>query len=184
MQYFVGADIKDILYSVIDKIGKEKIRIEINSQIETSERHSEEILEDCKKLIAADMKEEALADLCEALLHFLLTASMLPSERKVKLKGTELDLVVPSLKILKKNPDKVLVIQIIRGNDDLTELRHIKSIQPYDENIWLVSTRKLDTYHRNYYVGSSMFPYSRIIIDISAFLVSKSHRGLKVLPGQ
>lgn len=184
MQYFVGADIKDILYSVIDKIGKEKIRIEINSGIETSERHSKEILEDCKKLMAADMNEEALADLCEALLHFLLTASMLPSERKVKLKGIELDLVIPSLKMLKKNPDKVLVIQIIRENEDLTELPHTKSIQPYDENIWLVSTRKLDTYHRNYYVGSSMFPYSRIIIDISAFLVSKSHRGLKLLPGQ
>ncbi len=184
MQYFVGADIKDILYSVIDKIGKEKIRFEINSGIESSERHSKEILEDCKKLMAADMNEKALADLCEALLHFLLTASMLPSERKVKQKGIALDLVIPSLRMLKKNPDKVLVIQIIRENEDLTELPHTKSVQPYDENIWLVSTRKLDTYHRNYYVGSSMFPYSRIITDISAFLVSKSHRGFKLLPGQ
>lgn len=87
--------------------------------------------------------------------------------------------------MLRKNPDKALVIQIMRGNKDLTELQHIKSIQPYDENIWLVSTNKLaDIYHKNYYVGSSLFPYSRIIIDINAFLIRKGHRGLKLLHGQ
>jgi hypothetical protein len=122
--------------------------------------------------------------LCEALLHFLLTASLLPSERKINLKGAELDLVVPSLKMLKKDPDKALVIQIIRENEELAELQRTKSMQPFDENIWLVSARKLDTYHKNYYVGSNLFPYSRIIIDINSFLVRKGHRGLKLLHGQ
>lgn len=182
--YFVGADIKDILYSVIDKIGKEKIQIEVNSEIETSEKRCDEILEECKKLMGSGMSEESLVDLCEALLHFLLTASLLPSERKVNLRGIELDLVVPSLKMLKKDPDKALVIQIIRENEELAELERTKSMQPYDENIWLVSARKLDTYHKNYYVGSSLFPYSRIIIDINAFLVCKGNRGLKLLHGQ
>jgi len=182
--YFVDADIKDILYSVIDKIGKEKIQIEVNSEIEISEKRCDEILEECKKLMGSAMSEESLADLCEALLHFLLTASLLPSERKVNLKGIELDLVVPSLKMLKKDPDKALVIQIIRENEELAELERTKSMQPYDENIWLVSARKLDTYHKNYYVGSSLFPYSRIIIDINAFLVRKGNRGLKLLHGQ
>ncbi len=182
--YFVGADIKDILYSVIDKIGKEKIQIEVNSEIEISEKRCDEILEECKKLIGSGMSEESLVDLCEALLHFLLTASLLPSERKVNLSGIELDLVVPSLKMLKKDPDKALVIQIIRENEELAELEGTKSMQPYDENIWLVSARKLDTYHKNYYVGSSLFPYSRIIIDINAFLVRKGNRGLKLLHGQ
>lgn len=182
--YFVGADIKDILYSVIDKIGKEKIQIEVNSEIEISEKRCDEILEECKKLMGSGMSEESLVDLCEALLHFLLTASLLPSERKVNLRGIELDLVVPSLKMLKKDPDKALVIQIIRENEELAELERTKSMQPYDENIWLVSARKLDTYHKNYYVGSSLFPYSRIIIDINAFLVRKGNRGLKLLHGQ
>jgi hypothetical protein len=182
--YFVGADIKDILYSIIDKIGKEKIQIEVNSEIEISEKRCVEILEECKKLMGSDMSEESLVNLCEALLHFLLTACLLPSERKVSLRGIELDLVVPSLKMLKKDPDKALVIQIIRENKELAELEGTKSMQPYDENIWLVSARKLDTYHKNYYVGSSLFPYSRIIIDINAFLVRKGNRGLKLLHGQ
>lgn len=182
--YFVGADIKDILYSVIDKIGKEKIQIELNSEIEISEKRCDEILEECKKLMGSGMSEESLVDLCEALLHFLLTASLLPSERKVNLRGIELDLVVPSLKMLKKDPDKALVIQIIRESEELAELEGTKPMQPYDENIWLVSAKKLDTYHKNYYVGSSLFPYSRIIIDINAFLVRKGNRGLKLLHGQ
>jgi hypothetical protein len=184
MHYFVSADIKDILYSVIDRIGKEKIRMEVIKDIWMSEKHSREILEECKKLMGADMNEESQADLCEALLHFLLTASMLPSERKINLKGTELDLVIPSSKMLKKNPDKTLVIQIIRRDDELAELGHTKSVQPYDENIWLVSARKLDTYHKNYYIDSSLFPYSKILPDINAFLVRKGHRGLKLLHGQ
>jgi hypothetical protein len=182
--YFVGTDVKDILYSVIDKIGKEKIQIEVNSEIEISEKRCDEILEECKKLMGNDMSEDSLADLYEALLHFLLTASLLPSERKVNLKGIELDLVVPSLKMLKKDPNKALVIQIIRENEELAKLERTKSIQPYEENIWLVSARKLDTYHKNYYAGSSLFPYSRIIIDINAFLLRKGNRGLKLLHGQ
>jgi hypothetical protein len=184
MHYFVCAEIKDILYSVIDKIGKEKIRIEINSAIEFSEKRSYDILEECKKLMGTDTNEDSLADLYEALLHFLLTASMLPSERKVNLKGTDIDIVVPSIKMLKKNPDKALVVQIIRGNEELKKLQQIKSIQSYDENIWLVSARKLDTSYTNYYVGSRLYPYPRIIIDINAFLIRKGHRGLKLLHGQ
>jgi hypothetical protein len=182
--YFVTAAIKDILYSVIDKIGKEKIRMEINSDIEISEKRCNEILEECKQLMRGDMTDDTLADLCEALLHFLLTASLLPSERKVNLKGTELDLVVPSLKMLKKNPEKALVIQIIRGNDAPTELKQTNSVQPYDENIWLVSAKELPTRHKNYYVGSNLSPYSKIIIDINAFLIRKGHHGLRLLHGQ
>ncbi len=183
--YFVSADTKDILYSVIDRMGREKIRTEVNSEIEISEKWSEEILEECKKLMGINISDQSIADLCEALLHFLLTASLLPSERKVNQTGTELDLVIPSLKMLKKNPDKALVIQIIRGNKDFTDLQYLKLIQPFDENIWLVSVNKLaDAYHKNYYVGSTLFRYSRIIIDINAFLISKGHRGLKLLHGQ
>jgi hypothetical protein len=86
--------------------------------------------------------------------------------------------------MLKKNPEKALVIQIIRGNDAPTELKQTNSVQPYDENIWLVSSKELPTRHKNYYVGSNLSPYSKIIIDINAFLIRKGHHGLKLLHGQ
>ncbi len=183
-QYFVGPDIKDILYSAIAKIGKDKIRMEVINEIEMSERRCIEILEECKKKMTDDLDDESFVDLCEALLHFMLTASLLPSGRKVTWRGAELDLVIPSVKMLNKSPDKTLVIQIIKGNEVLKKIKAAKSVQPHDVNIWTVSARRLEIDYKNYYVGSSLFPYSRIVIDINAFLVQKGDRGLKLLHGQ
>jgi hypothetical protein len=175
----VSADIKDILYSSIDKIGKEKIRLEVISEIEMAERCCNEILEECKNRMGNELDSELFGDLCEALLHFMLTVSLLPSERKVRWKGSELDLVIPSLKMLSKCPEKALVIQIIKIDSE-----HAESVQPHEANIWIVSARLLGGDHKNYYINSKDFPYSRIILDINAFLVSKGHRGLKLLHGQ
>jgi hypothetical protein len=183
-QYFVSVDIKDILYSAIAKFGKDKIRMEVINDIEMSERRCNEILEECKKKMTNNLDDESFANLYEALLHFMLTASLIPSERKVTWKGVELDLVIPSLKILNKSPDKTLVIQIIKGNEVVRKIKDAKSVQPHDVNIWTVSAKRLEVDHKNYYVGSSLFPYTRIIVDVNAFLAHKGNRGLKLLHGQ
>lgn len=177
----MSADIKDILYSTIDKIGKEKIRMKVISEIEMSERCCNEILEECKNRLGDELDDESFGNLCEALLHFMMTASLLPSERKVSWKGSGLDLVIPSLKMLSKSPEKALVIQIIKRDSELTKIKHAESVQPHDANIWIVSARRLEVDHKNYYIGSRESPYSRIIFDIHAFLVSKGDRGLKLL---
>ena len=183
-QYFVSVDIKDILYSAIAKFGKDKIRMEVINDIEMSERRCNEILEECKKKMTNNLDDESFANLCEALLHFMLTASLIPSERKVTWKGIELDLVIPSLKMLNKSPDKTLVIQIIKGNEVVRKIKDAKSVQPHDVNIWTVSAKRLEVDHKNYYVGSRLFPYPRIIVDVNAFLAHKGNRGLKLLDGQ
>jgi hypothetical protein len=180
----MSTDIKYILYSTIDKIGKEKIRMEVISEIEMSERYCNEILEECKNSMGDEIDDESFGNLCEALLHFMLTASLLPSQRKISWKGSGLDVVIPSLKMLGKSPEKALVIQIIKRNDELTKIKHAESVQPHDENIWIVSARRLQVDHKNYYIGSREFPYSRIILDINAFLVGKGDHGLKLLHGQ
>jgi hypothetical protein len=180
----VRANVKDVLYSTLDKIGKEKIRIEVINEIELSESRCNEILEECKKEMGNELNDESLVNLCEALIHFLLTASMLPSERKVNWKGAQLDLVIPSLKMLNKSPDKALVIQMIKGESELTKILHAKSVQALDDNIWTVSAKLINTIYRNYYVGSRSFPFSRIILDINTFLVQKGDRGLKLLHGE
>jgi len=179
----VAAPIKDILYSTIDSIGKEKIRMEVTAEIERSERYCNEILDKCKSKLDHGLDDESLAALCEALLHFMLTASVLPSERKVIWKGSQLDLVVPSLKMLSNNPEKSLVIQIIKGNAELTKIKNAESVQPHDANIWIVSAKRLEVDHKNYYIHSNKFPYSQIVSDINAFLLRKGDRGLKLLHG-
>jgi hypothetical protein len=179
----VRADIKVVLYSAIDKIGKEKIRIQINGKIEKSEGYCDEILERCRGAMNHNIDDETAAALCEALLHFMLTASVLPSQRKVNWRGVELDIVIPSLKILDKHPSKALVIQIIKKGNDLTKIKQAESVQPHHRNIWVVSARQLDIKHRNYCFESRRFPYSRIISDIHAFLIEEGDSGLKLLHG-
>ncbi len=178
------ADVKEVLYSNLDKIGKEKIRMEIINDIKVSEPRCNEILDECIKNMGNELNDVSLVNLCEALLHFLLTASMLPSERKVNWNGAELDLIIPSLKMLNKSSDKALVIQMIKGDYELTKIRYAKSVQPLDENIWTVSAKYIDAVYRNYSVGSKSFPFSRIILDINTFLVRKGDRGLKLLHGE
>jgi hypothetical protein len=179
----VSTDIKDILYSAIDKIGKEKIRIQVSGKIEKSEQYCNEILDHCRYAMNYNINDETAGALCEALLHFMLTASVLPSERKVNWRGVNLDVVIPSLKILDKDPSKALIIQIIKKNDELAKIKQAELVQPNFQNIWIISSRELDINRRNYYVNSAHFPYSRIISDINEFLIDEGDRGLKLLHG-
>ena len=179
----VSADVKAILYSIIDQVGKEKIRIEVNAEISRSEVWCNTILEGCKLELGPDLNDEILGNFCEALLHFMLTASVLPSQRRVKWKGTSLDIVIPSIKVLSKSPERAIVIQIIRTDAELTKIKQAETVQPRFENIWILSATHLNITRRNYYVGSGKFPYCRMVSDINAFLVRKGVRGLKMLHG-
>jgi hypothetical protein len=177
----VPADVKDVLYSAINEIGREKIRMEVSADIKASEKYCKEIIDKCVgRLGKAD--DATLGTLCEALLHFMLTASLLPSERKVSVRGSELDVVIPSTKALSKSPDRVLVIQVVRG-DLADKIKHAEDIQPHPENVWLVSADKLQADRKNYHLGPGGL-YWRIISDINAFLLEKGDRGLRMLHGQ
>jgi hypothetical protein len=177
----VPADVKDLLYSAIDEIGREKIRMDIASDVYVSEKYCIEIITKCKSRLGSEADDEALATLCEALLHFMLTASLLPSERKVSVRGADLDVIIPSIRILTKSPEKSLVIQVIRENDLGAKVKQAESIQPHSENIWLVSAKELKTSHRNYHLGPMSIQYSHIVPDISTFLAEKGGRGLRLL---
>lgn len=177
------ADVKDVLYSAINEIGREKIRMEVAANIDACEKYCKEIIGRCTRSLGPETDDETLATLCEALLHFMLTASLLPSERKVHVCGVDLDVVVPSTRILGKKPDSSLVIQVVRS--DLAErVRQAESVQPRRENIWLISAKPLQMDHRNYHLGSGNFSYAKIISDISTFLLEKGDCGLKLLHGQ
>jgi len=177
----VVVDIKHILYSSIDEIGRDKIRIDIASDIDACRKYCIDIIRICRSELEHEENDEAIATLCEALLHFMLTASLLPSDRKVRVRDVDLDLVIPSTRMLLKAPDAAVVIQMIKGNDLTTKVGQAETLQPNGENIWLVSPKPIVTEHRNYHLESQNFPYSRIIADISAFLAKKGSRGPKLL---
>lgn len=177
-------DIKQVLYAVIDDIGKEKIRADVSSNIESSERYCAEIMKRCIRELGDEANdEESMGTLCEALLHFMLTASLLPSERKVTVGGIDLDLVVPSVKNLAKNPDKTLVVQVIKTGADMAKIRRAQEVQKNIENLWIISARKIEYKGRNYHLDDAEFQYPSIVSDIHAFLAHKGVSSLKMLHG-
>jgi hypothetical protein len=178
-----GEGVKQILYSEIEDIGKEKIQTDIASSIELSQPYIAKIMSKCIARLAYESSDNddidpAIGTLCEALLHFMLTICTLPSERKVKAKNDLiLDLVVPNLQSLTINPVKAIIIQIIKDKlvMDSNEISVLEFLQPNYTNIWLISVRPLLT---KKYTTYSVYPnnavshknYSNIIVDINDFL--------------
>jgi hypothetical protein len=179
----VLVEVKEVLYSAINAIGREKIRMDVTADVGACENYCKEILRRCESMLGPKADDETLATLCEALLHFMLTASVLPSERKVNVNGADLDVVIPSTRMLGKNPDRALVIQVVRSDLD-AKVKQAESVQPHLKNIWLISSKLLQTDYRDYHLGIGKFQYAKIVSDIHAFLVEKGDRGLKLLHGQ
>lgn len=176
----LSADVKEVLYSVIDGIGRGKIRSEVSANIDAASRkYCEQIVERCIKELGPQTSDEALGTLGEALLHFMLTASLLPSERKVSLAGVELDIVIPSVKNLTKDPSKALVIQVIKDGTPQRAMQ-VEPVQPNADNLWVISARPIETGHKNYALRDN---YPSIISDIHAFLKDKGVSSLKMLHG-
>jgi hypothetical protein len=180
-------DISALLYSTIAEIGKEKIQSEIALDIKQSKYYIELIINNCKKRID-NVDEDTVGSLCEALLHFMLTISILPSIRKVAFNGTVLDIVIPSLRVLKNSPENSVVILISKGSENIIQekISHIKRFQPNEKNLWIVSEKPLPLPCVNYsLIQNEIFSeeknnYSDLIIDIDKFLHEKGDKSLKI----
>ena len=69
-------EISALLYSTIAEIGKERIRSDIAFDIAQSKHYLEMIMNNCKTRIDF-VDEDTVGSLCAALLHFMLTVSIL-----------------------------------------------------------------------------------------------------------
>jgi hypothetical protein len=184
-----GEEIKQILYSVIEDIGKEKIQTEITSSIESSQKYIDIIMGKSITNISSESNDDydaTIAILCEALLHFMVTICTLPSERKIQVKDDlVLDIIIPSLQRLRTKPDKSIIIQIIKENRELNKISQLEFLQPDLENIWLISAKPLSTTTK--YTTYSVFPdgglhkYSNIMIDINNFLKETGDKSFRLV---
>ena len=188
-----GEKIKQILYSVIEETGKKIIQVDVSSNIESSQKYIDIIMSRCatKLTYESDVRNHdsdiMFAILGEALLHFMLTISTLPSERKIEIKdGLTLDVVITSLRSLSRYPNKSIIIQVIKDKKtDLNKVEKLEFLQPNIQNIWLISTRPLSIAK---YTDYSMFPnygshkYSNIITDIDKFLKVIKDKSFRLIP--
>jgi hypothetical protein len=179
-----GEEIKQILYSVIEGIGKEKIQADITSNIESSQKYIHTIMKKCITKLASESNDDydgTIATLSEGLLHLMLTICTLPSERKIKVENDlVLDVVIPSLQGLKIKPDKSIIVQIIKDKTGLNRISQLEFLQPNHKNIWLISARPLPTTQYTTYTVSPD-EYSNIIIDIKNFLKETGDKSFRFI---
>jgi len=184
--------VKDTLYSVIDRIGREKIQADVVANINSSQNYIHIILAECIANLNVgsdpDNNEKAIATLGEALLHFMLTVCTIPSERKIHVEDVVVDVIIPNLRGLKKEPERSIIIQFIKDDTHLSNVSRLGFLQPNYENIWLVCVRpplssKYTTYCLLYndVEFHNNNNYSNIIIDISKFLGETGDNSLKFI---
>ncbi|HEX7143366.1 MAG TPA: hypothetical protein VF222_12900 [Nitrososphaeraceae archaeon] len=165
---------KNELYSVLNEFGKEKIQIEFQNNINSSIPKIKEILSktiatiyEKKDNIDSDSNnfEKPLSILCESFLHFLLTTTSLPSQRKIMLNELEIDLVIPDIKTLYKDPKKTLIIIFYKDSSTSEYIKNLDKIQKNKENIWLVSSTPLDINYRNYVLYENKEEYQTLFTN-------------------
>jgi len=179
----VGEKIKKELYHAIREIGKQKIQKDITSSIQFSQKYIDLIMNKCiGRLVSSELNSDhdrVIGTLSEALLHFMLTISTLPSERKIRINSElVIDVVIPSLRILKTNPSKSIIVQFIKEREELNKVSKLQFIQPNSENIWVVSQKPFTVAKYKTY---SIFPdnFSNIIVDIHNFLKKSGDKSLR-----
>jgi hypothetical protein len=186
-------DMKDLMYSEIDQLGRDYIKTKINDNILNSEGIIKQIFEKCVKSRGTqNLTPSEFISLSESLMHYLLAITITPSQRKITINKTEISILVPSAGGLKNGGDRVLVIQFLKG--DKIENEHTVSdlleIQPTLDNIWLVSYCPIITLFplKNFIINTSSIetnevvqPFSRLMIQVNAFLNKINYTGFRIL---
>ncbi len=173
--------IKEYLFDYIEK--SEKKFQQLFSQTKMDEI-IDDILNNCyDKVATIGNKEESLGVLATGILHYMLTNAHLTSQRKVEYRGVELDIVIPDLKTIEKDPKKTLVICISKTLDKNSiegKLKQLQKIQPEKQNIWFVLTKDLG-FAKTYLIQKEKYSFSNFIFDIAQFVNVQGQNKFKIL---
>ena len=133
----------------------------------------QEITANCHdKIISMGEKDESVGILATGLLHYLLTNALITSQRKVEYDGNELDIVVPDVKTLEKDPKKTLLICIPKSSDQKIveeKISQLENIQSVKENIWVVLSENMELNKKTFVLSKENNTFSKIIFEIAQF---------------
>jgi len=136
------------------------------------------------QIVSMGKKDESVGVLATVLLHYLLTNALITSQRKVEHDGIEIDIVVPDLKTLEKDPKKTLLICIPKSSDTRTinqNIAQLEKIQPEKENIWVVLSEDIPVGRKSFVLSEEEDTFSRIIFDIAQFVNVGGSSKFKIL---
>ncbi|MGY5151736.1 MAG: hypothetical protein ACW9XA_05655 [Candidatus Nitrosopumilus sp. bin_6a] len=142
-----------------------------------SEKKFDEIIENVTancydKIISMGKKDESVGILATGLLHYLLTNALITSQRKIEYDGIEIDIVVPDIKTLEKDPKKTLLICIPKSSDPKVindKILQLEKIQTEKENIWIVLSENIPVGRKSFILSKENNTFSKIVFEIAKF---------------
>ena len=174
-------ELSEILYNVISEYGEQRILSDI-VQGESAEVIKSIFEQFLSKVEKDELKPDTLVTISEGLMHFMLTATMIPSKRKTIFQSVDIDIAVPDTVTLGTSPQDVVVI-LFPKTKDVNEIRsqieNMKKIQPNSGNIWVVLENEMQLDVKTYTLRDSM-TFSNIINDLIGFTSNKKQSKLKI----
>ena len=180
-----NSTVKDILYQEITNISEDKIQLEISKN--NSSKIISQIISKCAPKIRkiSTSIDEDLGNFAEGLMHYLLTVSLIPSQRKIsKNNNVEIDIVIPDILTLNSSPKDSLIILFPKSkNENVIKKRisELETIQPIKENIWVVLHHNLQFKNQTYLIQNDDSSLNKILDDINKFYSSRKQNKLKII---
>jgi len=162
--------IKDYLF---DHLSKSEERIQKLIIDKKFSKIIDDVITNCyDKIITLGEKDESVGVLATGLLHYLLTNALINSQRKVEYQGIEIDIVIPDIKTLEKDPKKTLLICIPKSsNKKIIEekISQLDKIQSEKDNIWVILSEQIPIEKKSFVLSKENNTFSKIIFDIAQF---------------
>jgi len=179
-----NSPVKDILYQEIANISEDTIQLEISKN--NSSKIISQIISKCTTKIQkiSTSFDEDLGIFAEGLMHYLLTVSLIPSQRKISKNNVEIDIVIPDILTLNSNPKDSLIILFPKSkNENMIKKRisELERIQPIKENIWVVLHHNLQLKNQTYLIQNDDNSLKKILDDINKFYSSRKQSKLKIM---
>ena len=176
-------EIKDILYQAIFDYQEKRILSDI-AQGESPETISA-IFNQCVPNLdkIGGNGAETRGALAEGLTHYMLTVSLIPSQRKTSLDAIDIDVAVPDVRTLFSSPKDAIVICFSKSEQAqliIEQVDKLKKIQPKSENIWLVTDKPISVDVKVYSLDVNQFTFANIINDLISFVSNKKQSKLKI----
>jgi len=136
------------------------------------------------QVISMGEKDESVGVLATGLLHYILTNALIPSQRKIEYRGIEIDIIIPDLKTLEKDPKKTLLICIPKTSDIRIineKISQMEKIQPEKENIWIILSESIPIGKKSFTLSKGSDTFSKIIFEIAQFVNVGGTNKFKIL---
>ena len=175
-------ELSEVIYSAISEYGEQRILSDIVQG--ESPDVIKVIFEHCILNLEKNetVKSDIFGAVAEGLLHYMLTTTMIQSQRKTLFQSVDIDIAVPDTRTLTVSPQDVIIVSFPKTDnvDNIkSQIEKIKKVQPNSNNIWVVLENNVPMEAKVYTLKDSM-TFANIINDLISFSSNKKQSKLKI----